>query len=438
VSHTHGVDSEVGRLRTVLAHRPGAELRRLTPRTSDGLLFAGLPWVSRAQQEHDTLAQALRDHDVDVLYVTEILQDALEYPAARGEAVGAAVSDLRLGEQLRVDLRHHLAGLDPEELAQALVAGLTIGEFRTGRGLVYGLLDRHDYVLDPLPSLLFTRDSSVWIGSAAAVASLPGAARRRECALIRILYSHHPRFAGTHCVYGPDLEQLDGGDVLQLAPGVVAVGIGGRTTAAGAERLARRLFEQDLAATVLAVPVTGPSAPPGGAHLDTLCTVIDVGTVLMFPALAYLLRAHTITPGEDGLRVSRPRPFLDAAAQAMGVDAVTVISTGLDPPATSRQQWDDGSNALVIAPGLVVSHERNTETHVRLEDAGIEVIKVPGSELGSGRGGPRCMSCAVSRDPLAVREGPATPARVPEAIRDTPVAPVGPATLVPAATSVLG
>jgi arginine deiminase len=434
VSHTHGVDSEVGQLRTVLAHRPGAELRRITPRTSDALLFAGLPWVSRAQQEHDALAQALRDHDVEVLYVTELLQDTLEYPAAREEAVDAAVSDPRLGEQLRSDLRLHLAGLDPEVLAQTLVAGLAMEEFRPGRGLVYGLLDRHDFVLDPLPNLVFTRDSSVWIGQAAVVTSLPGPGRCRECALIRIIYRHHPRFAGTDCVYGPDMEQLDGGDVLQLAPGVVAVGISERTTSAGAERLARHLFERDLAETVLAVPM----AANGHAHLDTVCTVIDVGTVLMFPALAYLLCAHTITSRAGGLQVSRPRPFLDAAAHAMGVDAVRVISTGLDPPVASRQQWDDGSNTLVIAPRLVVSHERNTDTHARLEDAGIEVITVPGSELASGRGGPRGMSCPVSRDPLAmVASGDA--ARAPEvtAAGDSISTPVSPAALIPAATSAL-
>jgi arginine deiminase len=426
VSHVHGVDSEVGQLRTVLTHRPGAELRRITPRTRDPLLFAGLPWVSRAQQEHDALTQALRDHDVEVLYVTELLQDTLEYPAARQEAVAAAVDDPRLGEQLRADLRRHLTGLDPEVLAQTLVAGLTTEEFRPGRGLVYGLLGRHDFVLDPLPHLVFTRDSSVWIGPSAVVTSLAGPARRRECALIRILYRHHPRFAGADCIDEPDMERLDGGDVLQLAPGVVAVGVGDRTISAAAERLAGRLFTQGLADTVLAVPMAH-------APLDTVCTVIDVGTVLMFPALAYQLCAHTITPGPDGLRVSCARPFLDVAAQAMGVAAVTVISTGLDP-AGIRQQWDDGSNTLVVAPGLVVSHERNTDTHTRLEDAGVEVVKVPGSELGSGRGGPRAMSCPVSRDSLA-RPGDQAPAGV---ARDGSLAPTSPDALVPAATSALG
>ncbi|HUZ38512.1 MAG TPA: arginine deiminase [Streptosporangiaceae bacterium] len=436
MSHTHGVDSEVGRLRTVLAHRPGAELKRITPRARDQLLFAGLPWVGRAQQEHDTLTQVLRDHGVEVLYVTEMLQDTLEYPRARDEAVTSALGDPRLGDQLRADLRGHLEGLDPEALAQVLVAGLAVGEFRAGRGLVYGLLDRHDFVLDPLPNLVFTRDSSVWIGPEPAVAGLAGPARRREPALIAILYRHHPRFASTSSAYEAGPGQLDGGDVLQLAPGVLAVGISGRTTAAGAERLARHLFDAGRASAVLAVPMAGH----GNAHLDTVCTVLDVGTVLMFPALAYLLRAHTITPAAGGLRVSRPQPFLAAAAEAIGVAELKVISTGLDPAAAARQQWDDGGNALVIAPKLMVSHERHTDTHARLAAAGIEVITVPGSELGSVRGGPRCMSCAVSRDPVARQEQADRPAPAAEvaALPAPERTQVGTHTLVPAATSALG
>lgn len=436
VSYTHGADSEVGRLRIVLAHRPGGELKRITPRSARGLLFAGLPWVSRAQQEHDALAQVLRDHGVEVLYVTEMLQDALEYPGAREEAVAAAVRDPRLGEQLRADLRSHLEGLDPESLAQVLVTGLAQEEFRVGRGLVYGMLGRHDFVLDPLPNLVFTRDSSVWIGAAAAVTSPAGEGRRRESALIRILYGHHPRFAGTDVVHGPGMEPLDGADVLQLAPGVVAAGIGTHTTSAAVERLAGHLLRAGLAHTVLAVPMD----EHGDVHLDTVCTVIGADTVLMFPALAYTLRAHSITHSPDGLRISSQRPFLEAAAQAMGLDSLTLISTGLDPPATSRQQWDDGANALVLAPGLVVSHERNVDTNARLADAGIEVIPVPGSELGSGRGGPRCMSCAVSRDSLAepARAERVAPVAEVAALPAAPLATLGPPRLVPAATSALG
>jgi arginine deiminase len=398
VSHTHGVDSEVGRLRSVLLHRPGLELKRITPRRRDGLLFDALPWVARAQQEHDAFAAVLRDHGVEVVYLTELLQDALEYQPARNEAIGGVLADAALGDELGDQIRSHLDDLDPEALAQVLIAGLTPAELKIGQGVVFELLDRHDFVIDPLPNLVFSRDSSVWIGDGAAVASMAAPSRRRESALIKVIYGHHPKFAGTKCLYGPELEQVEGGDVLLLAPGVIAVGVGERTTPAGLERLARRVFDAGLAHTVLAVPIR---QPVGAMHLDTVCTVVDVDTVVMHPGLAFTLTAHVITPRPDRMRVSRPQPFLEAAAQAMGIERLQVINTGLDPLTVQPGQWDDGANALTIDRRLAICHERNVETNARLEAAGIEVIRVPGSELGSARGGPRCMCCPVGRDPAA-------------------------------------
>jgi arginine deiminase len=412
VSHTHGVDSEAGRLRTVLAHRPGAELLRITPRTRDRLLFPAVPWAGRAQQEHDILAECLRNHGVEVLYVMELLQDVMEYSPARAEVIDAVLAGQWLGAQLRADLASHLNGLDPEALARVLVVGLAAEEFRPGRGVVYGLLGRHDFVIPPLPHLTFLADSSAWIGPGVAVASPADAVRRHEAALVRALYRHHPRFAGTPVVYGPEFEPVDGGDLLQLGPGVVAAGLTERTTAAGAERLAGRLFEAGLARTVLVVPLR---QLPAGARLDTVCTVLDAGTLLMFPALGYVLQAHVVTPCGDELQLSRPMPFLESVAQALGTGALTVVSTGTDPPAASQQQWDDGGNALAIDQRVLVCYERNVETNARLEAAGIEVIRVPGSELGNSRGGPRAVARPLSRDPVtaapqAGQAGPGVPA----------------------------
>jgi arginine deiminase len=398
VRHIHGVDSETGTLRTVLTHRPGLELKRITPRHAERLLFGHLPWADRAQQEHDNFAQALREHGVEVLYLTELLQDTLEYQAARREAIGSVLADPALGAELCARLREHLDGLAPEELTRALIAGLTPDELRPGRGVVYALLNRHDFVIDPLPNLVFSRDSSFWLGDQVAAASLAAGHRRREPELLRVIYAHHPRFAGTKTLYGPDHEPLHGGDVLLLAPGVVAVGVGERTAAAGLERLAGRLLEAGLAHTVLAVPVD-PRLAAG--CLDTLCTVVDIDTVVMHPALAYTLTAHMITPGPGGLRISRPQPFLEAAAQAMGIDRVKVIGTGLDPLTGPGQQWDDGGNALAIGRRLVVGSERNVETNARLEAAGVHVVRVPVGELCGSRGGPRSLCCAIGRDPAA-------------------------------------
>lgn len=392
VTQVQGADSEVGQLRTVLMHRPGLELQRITPRHKDRLLFGALPWVAKARQEHDVLAQELRGNGAQVLYLTALLQDVLEYQRARDEAIGLAVADAELGDELRSQLRAHLESLGPEPLAQVLIAGLTPEELKIGHGVVFELLDRHDFVLEPLPNLIFTKDSSFWIGDQVAIASLAAAPRRRESDLASVIYRHHPRFAGTRWLYEPGLEHLDGGDVLLMSAGVVAVGVGHRSTPAGTERLSRRLFDAGLAHTVLAVPIRRPG---GAGHLDTMCAVVDSDAVAMHPATAYSLTALTISPRPDGMRVSRPQPFLEAAAQAMGIDRLRVIDTGLDP---AGGQWDDGINVLAIGPRVVVSHERNSETNARLADAGVRVIPVPGSELGSLRGGPRCMTCAVGRD----------------------------------------
>jgi arginine deiminase len=393
-----GADSEVGRLRTVLLHRPGPELQRLTPRNNDKLLFDGIPWVGRAQDEHDAFAQTLCDHDVEVLYLTDLLAGTLEHEAARAECIEAVLADPRHGDTLRHILRSYLQGLHPDDLALALTAGLAHEELHTGRGLAYALMDRHDFVVDPLPNLLFTRDSSVWVRDRVAVTSLAMPARRRETTLTRAIYTYHARFAGTPHVYEPSLEHLEGGDVLLLAPGVIAAGTGERTTPAGVERLARNVFAAELAHTVLAVPIAQERAT---MHLDTVCTMVDVDAVVMYPKVADELTAIGLTAGEGGtVEVAEPAPFLVAAAKAMRIDTLRIIDTGLDPVTAEREQWDDGNNTLAIGPRLAVAYERNTETNARLEEAGIEVLRISGSELGSGRGGPRCMSCPVRRDPL--------------------------------------
>ena len=405
------VTSEVGRLRTVMLHRPGPELSRLTPRNNDRLLFDGIPWVERAQSEHDAFASALRSRGVEVLYLTDLVREALVVPEARELAVGAALADPALGDDLRALMSRLLADLDAAGLTTALTAGLRQDEVAalTGApiaGLVSALAGADDFVIDPLPNLLFTRDSSAWVADQVAVTSLAMPARRRETSLTEVIYRHHPRFAGTELAYERGLEPVEGGDVLLLGPGVVAVGTGERTTPAGVERLAHRLLSRGLAHTVLAVPIAQERAT---MHLDTVCTMVDVDAMVMYPALAATLQALPMTlsdvegdaGGESGaLRIGPRQPFLQAAAEAMGIAELRVLDTGLDPVTAEREQWDDGNNTLCLAPRVAVAYERNTQTNARLESAGIEVVAISGSELGSGRGGPRCMSCPIARDPL--------------------------------------
>ncbi|MFC7495705.1 MULTISPECIES: arginine deiminase [unclassified Nocardioides] len=396
--NTHGADSEVGRLRTVLLHRPGNELRRLTPRNNDRLLFDGIPWVARAQEEHDAFAEALRDRGVEVLYLTDLLTEALQSETAREGAITTALGGLHLGDTLRDHLTGFLREASPEDLTGYLTAGIRNDEVRGGFGLVTSLLAHDDFLVDPLPNLLFTRDSSVWVRDRVAVTSLAMPARSRETQLTELIYAEHPRFRGTRTIHGWRNEHVEGGDVLLLAPGVIAVGVGERTTPAGVERFARQVFSDGLAHTVLAVPIAQERAT---MHLDTVCTMVDVDKIVMYPNVADSLQAYAVTPLDDGsLAVSDAEPFLVAAAKAMEIDTLHRIDTGLDPVTAEREQWDDGNNTLAVAPRVAVAYERNVETNARLEEAGIEVVRIAGSELGSGRGGPRCMSCPVTREPL--------------------------------------
>ncbi len=404
-SSTLGVDNEVGTLRTVMLHRPGPELKRLTPRNNDSLLFDGIPWVSRAQEEHDAFAAALLSRGVEVLYLTDLLTETLADPAARADAIEHVTSGLRLGPTLRSYVAEMLQAQTPAELTSVLTAGLRNDEVRIEHSLVTSLLAADDFLIDPLPNLLFTRDSSVWLRDRVTVTSLAMPARERETKLTELIYTRHPRFAGTARAHGWELEHLEGGDVLALAPGVVAIGVGERTTPAGAERFARQLLTEGLADTVLAVPIAQQRAT---MHLDTVVTMVDVDKVVMYANIAETLSAFTVTSQtpaasieEAVLEVSGPRPFLAAAADAMGIDALHRIDTGLDPVTAEREQWDDGNNTLALAPRVAVAYERNVETNARLEAAGIEVVALAGSELGSGRGGPRCMSCPVLRDSVS-------------------------------------
>lgn len=394
-----GVRTEVGKLSTVLLHRPGRELRRLTPRNSAELLFDGLPWVDRAQEEHDQFAQVLRDRGTEVLLLGDLLTEVLEDAEVREAVVEKMIGELQLGA-VKLYLRDMFRDSESAQVAEYLMAGIRNDELDGPRTLVTSMKAPDAFLLPPLPNLYFTRDSSAWVGDKPVVTSLYWPARGRENHLTEAIYAHHPAFEGHRpAVDWNPAGRIEGGDIMAMTPGVLAIGVGERTNPAGVERVAHKLMESGEIHTVLAVPLDAERAM---MHLDTVCTMVDRTTFCAYPNIADTLVAYKLTRAEDGLLdVAEPVNFFEAAAAELGVDEVTVIDTQVDIVEAEREQWDDGFNTLAIAPGVVVAYERNAGSNARLEAEGIEVVTIVGSELGTGRGGPRCMSCPINREPLA-------------------------------------
>ncbi|MDD7462908.1 MAG: arginine deiminase [Anaerococcus sp.] len=402
------VYSEIGKLKTVLLHRPGKEIENLTPDTLDRLLFDDIPYLDIAIEEHDAFAKILKDNGVEVLYLEELAAEAITSDEIKEEFVNEYVEESNIYSPTKKNLvKDLLMGMDDNfEMVLKMIEGIKKSELTNYKktSLSDMVESENPFIVDAMPNLYFTRDPAAFVGHGVCLNKMRNFTRQRETIFMKYILKYHPRFKDADLPKWYDRDYftaIEGGDVLVLTKNVLAVGISERTDAESIETLAERIFEKHESFNkILALQIPNKRA---FMHLDTVFTMVDYDKFTIHPEIEGPLTVYSLTKGEGGkINIQKETKELDdLLAEALGVEKVTLIRCGGDDPvAGAREQWNDGANTLAIAPGEVIVYSRNKVTNKLLEENGVKLHIMPSSELSRGRGGPRCMSMPLWREDI--------------------------------------
>jgi len=400
------VFSEIGKLNSVLLHRPGKELENLTPDLLERLLFDDIPYLKVAQQEHDVFVQVLRDNDVEVLYIKDMVVEALKnHPEEKNNFITQFVEESRiLSNSVKNAIYEYLGKLNYEDLVEKMIVGIRSNEVigKNKESIMDMLEDEYPFYTDPMPNILFQRDPFSCIGNGVAINNMYTDARQRETILSEYMFKFHPRFEHEDIPFYISRDNKynsEGGDVLVLDKNTLAIGISKRTDPRTIEKLAKRLFKEHTSfETILAFNIPKTRA---FMHLDTVFTQIDYGMFTIHPGVLKDLTVFELTNKDGEVKVVKVITSLENILEKHLKRPVKLINCGGEDTITSgREQWNDGANTLAIAPGKVIVYSRNHVTNEILRKAGVTVLEIPSSELSRGRGGPRCMSMPLDREDI--------------------------------------
>lgn len=401
------VTSEIGKLNKVMLHRPGKEIENLVPEYLGRLLFDDIPFLKVAQQEHDKFAETLRENGVEVLYLEKLAAEVLEKSEIKKYFVREFLEESHISAPAVYEaLYDYLISKSPKDLVDSVMAGIRKNEVevKEANSLPDLMDDSYPFYLDPMPNLYFTRDPGASIGNGITINTMRTEARRRETLFLKYIHKYHPFFANSQTPLWYDRilpNNIEGGDELVLSKNVLAIGCSQRTSSEAIEVVAKNLFKSHTSfetVLVFEIPVCRAFM-----HLDTVFTMVDYDKFTIHPGIEGPLNVFEIKRGQnDTLKIKQNKDVLENILKnALNLPAVDLIRCGGgDEIVAGREQWNDGSNTLAIAPGKVITYERNYVTNEILSKRGINVITIPSAELSRGRGGPRCMSMPLNRDDL--------------------------------------